>query len=406
MIDICNLSTLRYDPLSTKGSHNVRDITVQEILSQRQYNELAIPPSVEIEKALGTIIRRTIEDTGVDCIVVALSAGVDSTLVLSLIRKEYPTIDIKCINVSFDSSNEVFVAKQISESQNAGFYEIHIANPLRDLPRLLSLVKEPKWNIYQYYFIKEAKSLSDLLFTGDGGDELFGGYTFRYKKFLDTVSPNSTWLERVQKYLSCHERDWVPDQEKMFGEKMKFSWSSIYKLFEKYFNNSMEPLDQLLAADYHGKLMYDFIPTNEKYFDYFNITGAAPLLEEEIISLSVRIPPTFKYDAMTNTGKLPLRNILKRNLELFSAVEKKKTGYGMDLTKLWFRAGKEIVVSNLDKGRIFEDKIINREWYLKSLNRIDENNDIRYISKMLQLLSLEIWYKLFVTCEIKDTSFI
>jgi asparagine synthase (glutamine-hydrolysing) len=35
------------------------------------------------------------------------------------------------------------------------------------------------------------------------------------------------------------------------------------------------------------------------------------------------------------------------------------------------------------------------------MNRIDEDKfDVRDISKMLQLLSLEIWYKLFVTSEI------
>ena len=80
----------------------------------------------------------------------------------------------------------------------------------------------------------------------------------------------------------------------------------------------------------------------------------------------------------------------------------KKIGFGMDLDKFWSRFGKEIVISNLEKGRIFEDKIINKEWYDKSLVRIDEKKEdaTRYISKMLQLLSLEIWYKLFITSEI------
>jgi asparagine synthase (glutamine-hydrolysing) len=79
----------------------------------------------------------------------------------------------------------------------------------------------------------------------------------------------------------------------------------------------------------------------------------------------------------------------------------RKRGFGMNLPSLWARVGRETVTSNLDKGRIFEDKIINREWYLKSLLRIDQNfeDSTRYISKMLQLLSLEVWYRLFVTSE-------
>ena len=28
--------------------------------------------------------------------------------------------------------------------------------------------------------------------------------------------------QRVSHYLECHERDWVPDQEKIFGENIRF----------------------------------------------------------------------------------------------------------------------------------------------------------------------------------------
>jgi hypothetical protein len=202
----------------------------------------------------------------------------------------------------------------------------------------------------------------------------------------------------------------------MFGAKLKkrFSWSSIYLLLKRYFDNSLDPLEQVLLADYHGKLMYDFIPTNEKYFKHFKIDGIAPLLSPEIIDLSVRIPAHTKYDAASNTGKIQLREIIKRNyggrssssssssssLQSQLFIDNKKVGFGMvNLPKFWFRIGKEIVTSNLEKGTIFEDKIISMEWYVKSLKRIDEHKDPRYIAKMFQLLSLEIWYKLFVKSE-------
>ena len=294
------------------------------------------------------------------------------------------------------------IIRKIAESQNAGFHEIYLENPLKDLPMLLSIIKEPRWNIYQYYFFEKAKTISDILFTGDGGDELFGGYTFRYKKFLENIKPDYSWIDKVHTYLLCHERDWVPDQEDMFGAKVKFSWSLIYKMLKKNFNNNLDSLEQVLLADYHGKLMYDFIPTNKKYFKHFNLNGISPLLFNEMIDLSIRIPASLKYDFANNIGKIQLREIIKRNIAY--SIDNQKLGFGFDLTKFWFRIGKEIVTSNLDKGRIFEDKIINREWYIKSLVRISENKDPRYISKMLQLLSLEIWYKLFVTFEISANS--
>ncbi|MDQ3839130.1 MAG: asparagine synthase-related protein, partial [Thermoproteota archaeon] len=133
----------------------------------------------------------------------------------------------------------------------------------------------------------------------------------------------------------------------------------------------------------------------------------APLLSHDVISLSTKIPATMKYDHETNTGKIQLREIIRRagSSKLSSLVEDKKMGFSIDLTRLWTNYGRDIVTANLDRARIFEDKLINRDWYIKTLHRIDEDKyAVRDISKMLQLLSLEIWYKLFVTSEISAKS--
>jgi hypothetical protein len=147
----------------------------------------------------------------------------------------------------------------------------------------------------------------------------------------------------------------------MFGAKLRkgFSWSSIYLLLKKYFDNGLDPLGQVLLADYHGKLIYDFIPTNEKYFKHFNIDGTAPLLYPEIVDLSVRIPAYLKYDAASKIEKIQLREIIKRNAITSSLsipsefIENKKVGFGIiNLPKLWFRVGKEIVTSKLQRHYI------------------------------------------------------
>jgi asparagine synthase (glutamine-hydrolysing) len=418
LVNIGTILTLRYDPSfnslikDDNGSGRViRNIPPKEISQLRHVfskDHNNIPSAQDLEDEIRRVIRIRIEESKANRIAVALSSGVDSNVIFSLIRKDFPHVDIECLNVIFDEdSSEALRAGQIAESKEAGFHEIHVENPLKDLPMLLSIIKEPRWNVYQYYFIEKARSISNVLFTGDGGDELFAGYTFRYKKFLETINSlnrSSSWQERIQTYLQCHERDWVPDQEDMFaGTQIKFSWSSIYNLMNTYFDNDLDPLEQVLLADYHGKLMYDFIPSNEKLFKHFNVTGIAPLLSSQIIDISAKIPAPLKYDFESHLGKIQLREIIKHNMTGYSSDGNKKIGFGMDLAKFWSSFGEEIVTSNLDKGRIFEDKIINKEWYKKSLVRIDENKKdaTRYISKMLQLLSLEIWYKLFITSEIK-----
>jgi asparagine synthase (glutamine-hydrolysing) len=407
--------TLRYDPSSKpiakdNDRDRIRNITPKEILQLRQTytkEQNNIPSSEDLENEIRFHIKLEIERSKPKRIAVALSSGIDSNVIFSLIRKEFPQINIECINVTFDDTSEAREAAEIAESKGAGFHEIHVDNPLKDLPMLLSIIKEPRWNIYQYYFIEKAKSYSNILFTGDGGDELFAGYKFRYKKFFDNMkllNDPSSWEDKVRTYLQCHERDWVPDQEDMFaGTRVDFRWFSIYEILKKFFDNNLDPLEQVLLADYHGKLMYDFIPANEKFFEHFDIIGIVPLLSTEIIDLSMKIPAYLKYEYENNTGKIQLREIIRRNMSPYSDVNDRKIGFSMDLSKLWLRCGKEIVTSYLDKARIFQDKIINEEWYRKSLARIANGNNeeaTRYISKMLQLLSLEVWYKLVITSEI------
>jgi asparagine synthase (glutamine-hydrolysing) len=392
LIDIRNILTLRYDP-TTEIKSPIPQIDINQIESRTG----AFPSPEDIELELRSNIRKNITGLNPKKISLALSTGVDSNLMLSLIRDEYPKLDIKCISVSFDGTSEANYAKKIAESMGTDFYNVTVDNPLKDLPLLISIIQEPRWNLYQYYFIEKSKQFSNVLFTGDGGDELFGGYTFRYNKFLSLLNQNQDWKQRVRSYLDCHERDWIPDQEKLFGETVRFDWNSVYSLLRKYFDNKLDPLDQVFLADYHGKLIYDFIPTNDKFFNHFGLTGLSPLLDSKIIDMAFKIPASVKFNDKTNVGKIPLRKILSTLKD--GNVSDTKIGFGMDLKNLWSTNAKEIVIATLSNASIFRDKIISGDFYNRMIKIIEDTQNVRYISKMLQLLSLEIWYKMFITFE-------
>ena len=387
--------TLRYDP-SQEETNLIKEVSYKSMKRRK----LVCPSVEDIERELRKIIRKNISKSNPSNISIALSSGVDSNLILYLLRDEFPKLDINCITVSFDEYTEAKVAKKTAENKSASFHEIIVDDPLRDLPSLIGIVKEPRWNIYNYYFLKKAKDLSNIILTGDGGDEVFGGYSFRYKKYLDNYDYKLEWKDKVRLYLDCHERDWVPDQNDMFDTTLQFDWEKIYSIFRQYFDNNLTPLDQVFMADYYGKLMYDFVPTQQKFLDYFNLIGFAPLLEPSVIDMAFKMSPSLKYNYTKNIGKIPLRKIMSNRSD--DTLSKTKLGFSLDLKNLWSRSAKEIVISTLDKGRIFEDKIIQKNFYNRSLKRIDDTMDVRYISKMLQLLSLEIWYKMFITTEIRS----
>jgi len=388
---ISNILTLRYDHTSQS---RLQKIELHDFFSKSVDNEVLIT-----EKLLKNSISNSINKLSKNKITLALSSGIDSVLVLTLIRELFPEIKITCISAGFEENDEeVNIAKEISRTQNCDFKQIHLDNFLNNLPKQISIIREPKWHYYWYFLAEEAKKFSSVLFTGDGGDELFGGYVFRYKKFLNTINEKSNWIDKTKAYLNCHNRDWVEDQNQMFNTKIKFSWEQIYQNFQKYFDNSLNPLEQLFFADYNGKLMYDWIPALDKIHTYFGITSVTPIIDDEIIRFSCKINPEKKYDVQTNQGKLILRKILQ-NKEI--QINNSKRGFTPNLIQFWKNYGNKIVGIYLKDSNISKENYVNESWIVSAIEKAN-TYDIRYINKLLSVLSFEVWYRLFVTKEIKS----
>ena len=390
---IVNILTLRYDPNST---------TSLKKLSWKDFHAKSSTYDIElVSNILRTSILSFVEQNKIKKISLALSGGIDSLLTLSFFRESCPDVDITCLCASFKAKDpEIKYSKLAAQKFNCDFHPIHLNNFLNNLPMQISIVKEPKWHYYWYFIAKEAKKFSNYLISGDGGDELFGGYVFRYNKFLHLTKSEKNWKVKIKNYLECHNRDWVVDQSLLFGPKIHFSWDNIYSYFSEFFNNSLNPLDQVFLADYNGKLRHDWIPALEKIHDYFKLKGFMPILNDQLINYSCTIPTNQKYDFLNNKGKLIFREILTaRKL----TIQEGKRGFSPDLFGFWKNFGKEIVSSYLDDARIVREGFVNEEWIIKSKKIVREKHDIRYINKLLSVLSFEIWYRLFVSKELKST---
>jgi len=388
---ITNILTLRYDPYITPN------------LPRKTPNDFK--PSIEkpsidfIERSIRTTLRKQLENSSVKKICIALSGGIDSTLILALIKKTVPDIQVDAISIKFaDSVDETENASKIAAKLGADHHIIYVENYLRELPKTISIIKLPFWDLHWYHVVKKSQSLSKYLASGDGGDELFGGYTFRYKKFLSLINTNSAPLEKVKAYLLCHERDHVPDQEKIFGKKAEFSWKSIYKILIPYFDNTLSPIEQVFLADYNGKLLYNFNPINTRILNHFDMKSISPLLSEEMISHSLCIPTDHKYDKTKNIGKLSLRKLLSK-YHMDKLIPNEKLGFNVNTLNLWKSFGQSLCQEYLIDSEITKDGWINKDWISKYINKDDL--DVRYVNKFLGLLAFEIWYRLFVT---KDMS--
>lgn len=384
---IVSILTLRYDP------------TLKPLLPKLTWKDFTPTnnnPSVDfIQKTIENEFKTKIGSDD-DRIAVALSGGVDSTLVLSVLRNAVPN-EVEAISIKFaDSVDETPLASKIAETLDVHHTIVPLENYLSELPKAISIIKLPFWDLHWYYVTKKARTMSKYLVAGDGGDELFGGYTFRYKKFLGFSNNASTPLDKAKSYLKCHERDSVPDQDRLFGKKANFSWDSIYNQLLPYFDNDLPLLEQVFLADHNGKLLYNFLPVNTALHDHFGLTAIAPILSKEMIPYATHIPSSLKYDPATDIGKLLLRKLLSR-YKTDGLISKTKLGFNVDTINLWKSFGQKLCKKYLSNSGIVEDGWINQSWIDSYVDRDDL--EIRYVNKLLGLLALEIWYKLFVTKE-------
>jgi len=355
------------------------------------------------EKFIEKSIRETISQeigTNTGKIGISLSSGIDSTLLLALLREEYPSNEIESVSVKFsESTDETDASKKISERFQTNHHILEIDNFLEELPKAISIVKQPFWDLHWYYLVKKMKNYTNIFLSGDGGDELFGGYTFRYKKFLELTTENSTTHQKILAYLDCHERDWVPDQGKLFHKENQFVWDDIYKILEPYFNNSLSRLTQVFLADYNGKLIYNMQPLYQSIHKYFSVRNITPILNNQSIKLSCQIPNSMKYDYKTNTGKILLRNLVEK-FDVKNLISSKKQGFSVNTINMWNSYGKIIFLHYFDKSRLIEDKILNLNWIEKYVNK--STLDVRYVNKLLGIFALEIWYRLFITQDLNS----
>jgi asparagine synthase (glutamine-hydrolysing) len=391
---IKHILTLRY---STEIKSKIPKLSWQDFVGREQNIS-----ADQVEKIITDYVKDNIENSTRNKITLALSSGIDSTLVLSSLIKSVPNVKIETLSIKFaESFDETKLSSKLAERLGVDNQIVFISNYLKELPAAISIVKLPIWDLHWYYVAKKASSISKFLVSGDGGDELFGGYTFRYKKFLSMIKKNKTKQNKILSYLKCHERDWVTDQPKVFGKNSNFSWKEIYNIIEPYFDNPLSPLEQVFLADFNGKLRHNFSVVNAAINKHFEIKTLTPLLSQKMISFATHIPLNMKYDKQSKTGKIILRQIIKKeNLEKF--VSQGKQGFSIDTVNLWQSYGKEICEYYLSDARVIQDGWINREWIRKKLKIKDI--DVRTVNKLYGLLAFEIWYRLFITKELKHST--
>ena len=109
-----------------------------------------------------------------------LSGGIDSSLVLALIRKVYPQVPIATFTLAKSKDYpDVLFARKIAELFDTKHNEIILSDEENE--KFLGEYNKVKrydfkGDVNVYILCRFAKAFSNIIVTGDGGDECFGGY--------------------------------------------------------------------------------------------------------------------------------------------------------------------------------------------------------------------------------------
>lgn len=402
--------SLRYNPTKfgvIKGTTNtpvLRPLIYRNLSNHKLEYDFCVKKTEEI-------LRKNISKIDDKKVAIGLSGGTDSSLnALILSRNDKVNLNLFCIGFG-DSCDEFKDARKIAKLCNVKYREIIIKDIVKDMPKRVWEFGSPKSNLWVYYNFRAVRnSGAHTTISGEGGDELFGGYLFRYRKYLKKIP--QTPLERAKRYIFGRSRDSLPNFTNLFGEKFRKSGKLLYNTdkiisyFLPTFQNKLSFLSQIFLADYNYKLRFDFIMVDNIFAKKEKINIISPFLQPNIIHFASHIPNEYKVSK--HTSKMILRDILKKIGVPKSIYEKPKQGWGMNPITVWKGGLDDRCERFLFDGTVVRDGWINKRWVKEAYSIIDKKKNSNpeftypYINKIWDILSFEIFYRQRILKESKN----
>ncbi len=398
-----------------------------------RYWQLPPPREKEISRSRDEVCQdiRTVFDESVRLRMIAdvplgafLSGGIDSSLVVASMARQSDQ-PIRTFSIGFEEEgkyNELPYARAVAEHYKTEHHELIVRpNALDLIPHLIRYFDEPFADssaIPTYLVSQFAAEHVKVALSGDGGDELFGGYhsffevekLSRYdaipqfgrralgalaaalpysaygKNFLYSLSrPHA--LERYFEYISFNSyslRKQVLTPEWLNPPGMDFLRATFG---DSILPDEHDSMSQAMYFEATTKLTGDILVKVDRMSMANSLEVRCPLLDQELASLANSIPNSWKTRG--GKGKLILLEALSGTLPA-ELLNRPKRGFSVPLD-VWFRGPlREYVGDNL-KSKRFLDRGIVSEPHLDAM--LAEHWSGRRLNSgfIWLLLVLELW---------------
>lgn len=340
-----------------------------------------------------------------------LSAGIDSSTVVALMQSLNQN-KVKSFTIGMDEKdyNEAVYAKEIAKHLGTEHTELYIteADARAVVPKLAGMFGEPfadSSQIPTYLVSKLTREHVTVSLSGDGGDELFCGYTsyasveriwnkmkgvpyfirkpcselvihsplkrvpiYRIKgKLLGAKGPSDL-------YISSYETDPLTRQISLTEKEIPYKYSEYNPKFLKEVNHNIMLMDLLM---YHPD---DILVKVDRTAMAVSLETRVPMLDKDVVEFAWSLP--IAYEKEGDVGKKVLREVLYRYVPR-EMMERPKKGFSIPIDQ-WLRQTelREWAESLIDRKTLQQQGILNPDVVWRIWTDFIEKGEWR----------IQIWY--------------
>ena len=365
-----------------------------------------------------------------------LSGGIDSSSVVAAMSKS-SSVPVKTFSIGFDDAtyNELPYARAVAKQYETEHTEEILDPNIVDLvEKLVPHLDEPfgDFSIFPTYLVSEvARQQVKVVLSGDGGDEIFGGYdTYvaqsmdRYYHYLPgwvrhnmlpglmarvpprpekkgVINKTKRFIEGADLPSSLQHTRWMmfisdDDREKLYRPEVgaSLNGSSTAELFEGYFDKKTHwnPLAQQQYVDIKTYLVDDILTKVDRMSMAVSLEARVPLLDYRIVEFAVNLPAEMKiYQGET---KHIFKKAMSERLP-HDVLYKPKQGFSIPI-KHWLRDSLKPMMTDLlspqtirQRGYFNDDCVSG--WVEEHLDGVQNHSH-----RLWALMVFEIWNQQFM----------
>ena len=352
-----------------------------------------------------------------------LSGGLDSSVVCALMTRHLSQ-PLKTFSIGFEEAafDELPDARRVAQHLGTEHHELVVrADATGLLDTLAHHFDEPFGDssaIPTYLVSQLAAKHVKMVLSGDGGDELFAGYS-RYRRYaaLQRIRRSTLGMgpglaklagalipgARGRRLAGIGQRMGLPwpddylalvglaspaDLGLLFGERAKTDpFGSIRQRFVR--SDIDSDMERILSGDMDTYLADDILTKVDRTTMAVSLEGRAPLLDQNLIAFAARLP--FDMKLRGEQGKYLFRKVAARLLPA-DVLNKRKQGFAIPLAS-WFRTDLKPMLLDTIGSRAFRERGIFSMQGIQTL--VDEHQQgLQDRGELLwMVMVLETWLK-------------